>query len=462
MPADPASEPLPLDRSRLPPGPRLPYALQTVLVWQFTGPFLRWCRRRYGPTFTVRAYPATASVYITDPADLKAAFAAPPDVLHAGEANAILGPVLGRRSVLLADEDEHLRRRRLMLPFFHGDSVRRYTEVVSEIADAEVATWPEGKPIRLHERMQAITLEVILRAVIGVDDPARLAQFRVALRRVVEFAPGVLLMWVWPRLGKVGIWRRQRRWQAEAEALLSQEIASRRAAPDLGERTDILSMLIRARYDDDTGMDDEELRDQVMTMLLAGHETTATGLAWAFERLARNQDAMSAAVRAADEGDDAYLEAVVKETLRARPVIPDVARVVAKPINLAGYDLPAGVTVLPSISLVQGSGAFPDAKAFRPERFLDADPVPPYAWIPYGGGRRRCLGAAFANLEMRLVLARVLGQTELVAPTRRDEWALPQHITLVPARGARLVARRRAAAGSRREVRSSPDEATAV
>jgi cytochrome P450 family 135 len=456
MPAPPAREPMTatptknaehdrpdFDWEGLPPGPRLPYAVQTGLVWQLTGPFLRYCRRRYGPTFTLRAYPSKASVYITEPADLKAAFTADADVLHAGEANTILGPVLGKRSVLLADEDEHLRRRRLMLPLFHGDSIRGYGEVVAEIADAEIATWPAGTPFRLHKRMQAITLEVILRAVIGVDDPARLARLRVALRRIVDFAPGVLLMWVWPRLGGVGRWRRQRRWQAEAEAMLNDEIARRRTAADLEERTDILSLLIRARYDDGSAMDDDELRDQILTLLLAGHETTATGLAWAFERLARHPDVLARATRAAQEGDDSYLDAVVKETLRVRPVIPDVARLAIKPITLGGYDLPAGVTIMPCITLVQHGDAFPDAGSFRPERFLEEDSAPPYGWIPFGGGRRRCLGAAFATFEMRIVLERVLRQVELTAPSHRGEWALPHHITTVPIRGARLIVRSR-------------------
>jgi cytochrome P450 len=433
--------------TKLPPGPRLPYALQTLLVWQFPGPFLRFCRRRYGPTFTVRAYPAKASVYITRSEDIKEVFAAPPDVLHAGEANAILGPVLGQRSVLLADEDEHLQRRRLMLPFFHGESVRRYAAVVSEIADAEIASWPEDEVLKLHKRMQRITLEVIIRAVIGVEDPERLAHFRVALRRIVEFAPGVLLLWVWTALGRFGIWRRQRRWQAEAEALLSEEITARRGVPDLDERTDILSMLIRARYEDDSGMDDGELRDQLMTMLLAGHETTATGLAWAFERLARNPAVCAAALEAATDGDAAYLDAVVKETLRSRPVIPDVARVASQPFSIGGYDLPAGVTLMPSISLVHESDLYAEPAAFRPARFLDDD-TPSFGWIPFGGGRRRCLGAAFASLEMRLVIERVLAQVDLTAPSERDEWALPQHITLVPARGARLRINHRARASA--------------
>jgi cytochrome P450 family 135 len=427
----------------LPPGPRLPYWLQTLLVWGHTESFLKWCRRRYGPTFTVRAFPSNASVYLTEPDDLKAAFAADPEVLKAGEANKILGPVLGKRSVLLADGDEHLRRRRLMLPFFHGDSVRRYGDVVGEIVDDEVARWPRGEPIQLHPRMQAITLEVILRAVIGVSDPERLVVLRLALRRIVELDSGVLYMWVFPRLGAVGRWKRQLRWQAEAEALLMEEIATRRAASDLAERTDVLSLLISAEHEDGTRMDDEDLRDQLLTMLLAGHETTATGLAWALERLVRHHDSMDAAVEAAVTGDDAVLDAVVKETLRIRPVIPDVARYVAAPVEMAGHRLPAGVTVMPSIALVHWGDAYPDAAAFRPERWLAEEEPSPLAWIPFGGGRRRCLGAAFATFEMRTVLRHVLRTVRLEQVGTGNEPIKPAHITLVPKHGARVVVRER-------------------
>jgi cytochrome P450 len=422
----------------LPPGPRLPYWLQTILIWDHTERFQRWCRRRYGPTFTVRAYPSKVAIYLTAPADIKAAFGADPDVLKAGEANKILGPVLGQRSVLLSDGDEHLARRRLMLPFFHGDSVRRYGDVVGKIADDEIATWADGATVNMHERMQAVTLEVILQAVIGVRDPARLDVLRVALRRIVELGDGVLYLWVIPQLGRIGRWKRQLRWQAEAEALLMEEIATRRSASDLAERTDVLSLLIRAQHDDGTQMDDEELRDQLLTMLLAGHETTATGLAWAFERLARHPEALAATVHAAREGDDDYLDAVVKETIRVRPVIPDVARYVAEPIKLGGYALPVGVTVIPAIALVHWGEEFADAGEFRPERFIDSDPSP-FTWIPFGGGRRRCLGAAFASFEMRTVLQRVLTQVHVTAPDPRDEAIKPSHITLVPKHGARLT-----------------------
>ena len=426
--------------SELPPGPRLPSWLQTVMVWGHTDWFLRTCRRRYGPTFTVRAFPDGTSVWITEPDDLRATFAADPDVLRAGEANAILGPVLGSRSVLLSDGDAHLERRRLMLPFFHGDSVRRYGEVVGDIADEEIAGWPVGEPFSLHERMQAITLEVILRAVIGIESAERLDVLRVALRRIVELDSTVLYMWVFPWLGRFGRWKRQRRWQAEAEALLLDEIAARRRAPDLRERTDVLSLLISAEREDGTGMDDEELRDQLLTMLLAGHETTATGLAWTFERLARHPEAMAAAVRAAQDGDDEHLDAVVKESLRVRPVIANVARYVAEPFDLNGRTIPAGVTISPAIALVHWGDAYRDAAAFRPERWLGDEDPGALAWIPFGGGRRRCLGAAFATFEMRTVLRHVLRSVRIEAAAREDEPIKPAHITLVPKHGARVIA----------------------
>jgi cytochrome P450 len=428
-----------MSTSALPPGPRLPYWLQTLLVWGHTERFLTWCRRRYGATFTVRAFPSRIAVYVTRPEDLKATFAADPEVLRAGEANAILGPVLGRRSVLLSDGDEHLQRRRLMLPFFHGESVERYGQVVGDIVDEELARWPRGIPVELHPRMQAITLEVILRAVIGVTEPERLDVLRVAMRRIVELDVGVLYMWVFPKLGAVGRWRRQRRWQAEAESLLLEEIAARREAPDLAQRTDVLSLLIGAENEDGTRMDDEELRDQLLTMLLAGHETTATGLAWAFERLVRHPQAMERAVAAARDGGDEYLDAVVKETLRVRPVIPDVARKTAGPFTLGDRTLPAGVTVMPAIALVHWGDAYADARAFRPERWLEGDAPPSFAWLPFGGGRRRCLGAAFATFEMRTALRHVLRSVTLAACEERDEPIKPAHITLVPKRGARVV-----------------------
>src|SRR3954451_784707 len=384
----------------LPPGPKLPKALQTHLMFSRPLPFLDRCRRRYGDVFTVRVAPMGNLVYLADPAAIKEVFTGDNTLLHAGEANAVLEPVMGSSSVLLIDDEEHLRARKLMLPMFHGDAVRRYAQLVEEVAEAEVDRWREGETIELHPRMRALTFEVILRAVIGVTDPARLDAMRKALPAVSEIEDVVTLMWVWPALGRFGPWKRYNRTKAHADALLFEEIRERRAAPDLAERTDVLSLLLQARDETGEGMSDAELRDQVVTLLLAGHETTATSLAWAFERLTRTPHALARA----KEGDDAYLDAVTQETLRVKPVISDVVRKLKRPATIAGVDLPAGAIVAPAIALVQRDPRrYEDPFAFRPERSL-GEAAPPYTWIPFGGGIRRCLGAAFAQMEMRVVL----------------------------------------------------------
>ncbi|MEA2478499.1 MAG: cytochrome family [Thermoleophilaceae bacterium] len=430
----------------LPPSPKLPKILQTYLIFGQTVPFLRWARRRCGETFSVYGAPMGWLVYVSDPEVIREVFAGDPAVFRPGEGNMVLGDVLGARSVLTLDEDEHLEMRKLLLPPFHGRSVQRYEELIESIAAAEVERWPVGKSVKLHPRMQALTLEVILRAVLGVDDPARLDALRPRLRRLAHLDSVLTLMWVWKKLDRVGPWRRYRKLQAEVDDLLLDEIRRRRDAADLAERTDILSLLVAARRADGSALTDKELRDQCVTLLLAGHETTATGLAWAFERLMRSP-ATTRRLRteiAAGEGTE-YLDAVVKETLRVRPVIADVARKLARPARVAGYDLPAGVTVMPAISLVQADEHHhPGAGDFSPERWLDGGAgSPPYTWIPFGGGRRRCLGVALANLEMKTVLRTVLERVDLRAPRPADEKVRAFHITQIPARGAEAVVTRR-------------------
>jgi cytochrome P450 len=414
----------------LPPGPRLPKAVQTYFLWGHEPWVLPLMRRRYGDAFTIRAAPMGTLVYLADPADIKRVFTGDPKVFHAGEGNAVLGPVMGQRSVLLIDEDEHLVTRRRMLPPFHGEAIQRYGAVMEEVAAAEIASWPRDRDFALHPAMQRLTLDVILRTVFGVEDPARLAELRPLLRRMVDIGGVLMLMWLYPGLGRVGPWRRYRKVQAQADALLYDEIARRRADPRLDERTDVLSMLLRG----DEPMEDRDLRDQLVTLLLAGHETTATSLAWAFQLLLRNPRTLARA----REGEPEYLDAVVKETLRLRPVILDVVRQLKAPVELAGHNLPAGVSVLPAIGLVQNDPSlFPEPDAFRPERFLDAD-APGYSWIPFGGGRRRCLGAAFATFEMRTVLRAVLERVELEPVGRRLEGQRMRHITVIPAKGTRV------------------------
>jgi cytochrome P450 family 135 len=430
-------------KTSLPPGPRLPVALQTGLYWGYTDHYLRACHRRYGDAFTIRAFPAGTRVFLADPQDIKTIFTGDPEIFHAGEGNAVLEPVMGARSVLLIDGDEHIAQRRRMLPAFHGDSVKRYRDVVEAATQAEIDRWPLNRPFRLMPAMRRITLEVILRAVVGAEDPQRLTALRETLPRVADVGGTVMLLWVWPGLGRIGPWRRYRQAQARADDLLYQEIAEHRADPDLARRTDVLSLLMHQEQTDPAGPDDRNLRDQLITLLLAGHETTTSALVWTFERLLRHPlilDRLSDSIAA---GEEEYLDAVVKETLRLRPVIHDVARVLTAPAEVAGHCLPAGTVVSPSIGLVQSADAnFPDAGAFRPERFLDGQ-APPYSWIPFGGGSRRCLGAAFATFEMKTVLRTILSRAQLRPRRTRSEGTTVHHITLVPARGGavRLVNR---------------------
>jgi cytochrome P450 len=417
--------------------------VQSLALWGSIDRYLETCRRRYGPIFTIRIVPMGTLVYVTDPDEIKRIFTGDPSVFHAGEANStVLGKVLGPTSVLTLDGDEHLRQRRRMLPPFHGESVRRYGEVIEEVTREEMARWELGRPLKLFPRMQAITLEVIMRAVIGVEDEARLAQLRHLMPKLVNLNAVLLLAWVWPRLERLGPWRRFQQLQGEIDAILYDEIRRRRSDPRLGEREDILSLLIRSSADDQP-MTDEELRDQLITLLVAGHETTATGLAWAFERLLRTPGALQRLEREIAAGEDVYLDAVVKETLRVRPVLFDVARKLKQPVEVGGYTVPAGVTLMPAIGLVQRSGAsWSGPREFRPDRFLDGQPEP-YTWIPFGGGTRRCLGAAFATFEMKTVLRTLLAGVELRAERPAGEPARMRHITLVPGRGARAVPVRR-------------------
>ena len=411
--------------------------------------FISACRRRYGSVFTMRIATMGTLVYLDDPAEIKKVFAGSPSVYHAGEANSMLAGLLGDSSVLVIDDDVHRERRRQMLPAFHRDAVARQTAVMAEIAAANIATWPLATEFPVAPKMSEITLEVILRTVIGASDPDRLTALREVMPKLLNVTPWASLAIASPKLQRLGLWRSLRRNMDEADRLLYAEIADRRADPDLAKRTDALAMLVRAAGDDGGTMTDRELRDQLITLLVAGHDTTATGLSWALERLTRHPAILDKAVRAAeasaagDPAGDEFLDAVAKETLRIRPVVFDVGRIVKEPVELAGYRLPPGVMVAPGIGLVHSNSAqYPHPDRFDPDRMVGATPGPT-TWLPFGGGNRRCLGATFAMVELRVVLREVLRRVELSTTTAAGERQRVKHVILVPHRGARIRVRAR-------------------
>ncbi|WP_298177665.1 cytochrome P450 [Saccharomonospora sp.] len=427
--------------TREPPGPRLPVAVQTPLFGFLRQYWLPRLRLRYGDIVRLRVYPGRSVVLLSDVEHIRAVFAGPPSVFHAGEGNVILKPAMGEHSVLLTDEAVHLRARKLLMPAFNGASLRGYRDMITELAEAEVRRWPSGRAFSSHLRMQELTLEVILRVVFGVSRGPRLDELRHLLRRIVDLNPVDLIGWYNPKFQKIGPWRRYALTQRRVDQLLYAEIAERRRVTDLDERHDVLSRLltVSARAEDEAPLTDAELRDQLITLLLAGHETTATALAWALHELARDPVELDKAVRAADDGDDKHLEAVIKEAMRLHPVISEVARRLKRDIQIGDIRISKGHTVMPSISLVHSDSAHhPDPDRFRPERFLGSGPASG-TWFPFGGGVRRCLGAGFSLLEAVIMLRAILTHHRIAPDRPRRERTKPRNITMVPARGARLV-----------------------
>ena len=428
-------------RDQLPPGLRWPVFAQSAGLLRFRHQFVPYLHRRFGDTFTVWMIPGGRPlVLFTRPEHTKEIFAGDPEIFHAGKGNAILGPIMGEHSLLLQDGGEHKRARKLLMPAFNGAALRGYAGLVTELARAEVATWRTGSSFRSLDRMNALTLEVILRVVFGVTDESRLARLRPRVNRIVTISPAILLGWGWPALQRFGPWKAQVENQRELDRLIYAEISERRLAPDLADRSDVLSRLIRMQ-DDGDALTDAELRDQLVTLLLAGHETTATALAWALYELGRDPQQLARARSASDEGDDDWLEAVVKESMRLHPVIPMVARTLMKPATIGGIDLPAGVTVGPSIILTHHrDDNHEHPERFRPERFLEehGNRVGPAAntWIPFGGGVRRCIGAGFSLMEGVAVLREVLASYDVAAVG--DDVPKVRNITSVPRGGARI------------------------
>jgi cytochrome P450 len=379
-------------------------------------------------------------VMMSDPAEIKEIFTAPADVLHPGEGANILEPVVGKNSVILLDESAHLSQRKLMLPAFHGEKMERLSGLVAEVTEREVESWPRNTPIALHRRLQGLTLEVILRAVFGLDPGPRLEGIRTRLTEVLDI--GAKPLSLIPQLQRApfgfGPWARFDRLMTETDALIYELIEERRSAGE--ERDDVLSMLLDARHEDGSPMSDIELRDELMTLLVAGHETTASALAWAFERIARTPRVADRLAEEAASDDDSYVTATIHEALRRRPVIPNAApRLVKKPVTVGGWDYPPDILLVASAYLVHHDpDIYPDPYEFRPERFLEESPGT-YTWIPFGGGRRRCLGASFALLEMKLVLKAVFAESTVRPVSDGMETPRRRAITISPKAGGSIL-----------------------
>jgi cytochrome P450 len=446
----------------LPPGPREPALLQSLRY--AVSPYGAIERsRRYGDRFTARVVGQPPLVVFADPEAIKDIFTCESDDLRGGQSNVeLLGPILGAGSMLLLDGPGHLRERRLMLPPFHGERMQAYGRLMQEITDRVIDGWPVGRPFRFRDQMQTITLEVILRAVFGVDEGPALGHLRDHILRLLGlfdsvagasfFIPAFRLA-----LGGWSPWGRFVHGRRAFGALIRAEIARRRAEGTAG-RADVLSLLLEARDEDGAPMTEDALVDEMFTILGAGHETTASGLAWTLYHVLGRPDVVErlrAELRAvAEDGPIApaqvgrleYLDAVLKESARLTPVATNVNRRLAAPMRIGGIDLPAGVSVSASIYLVHHrADLWRDPERFDPDRFLSARPTP-YTFFPFGGGLRRCLGAAFATYEMKVVLAQILARTELrIAPGYRMRPVL-RAITVSPSRGMPVVLDERRAA----------------
>ncbi|MFO0578921.1 MAG: cytochrome P450 [Polyangia bacterium] len=449
----------------LPPGPSSHALVQT---WQWIRSpyaFLEDCAARFGETFQMTLSGFGTAVVVSNPDDIKEVFAASPDVLLGGKSNAVLRPFVGSNSLLILDGSEHQRQRKLLMPSFHGERMQAYGQTMLDLADAAIDAWPLQQTLRLHPEFQAITLRVILRTILGVAEGDRLQRLYEEVRNGVEVASNPLLLFPFAQrdLGAWSPWGKFKRMSNTVDEMLRQEIDERRQRGGAEKRTDILSMLLQARDESGEPMTFQELRDELVTMVVAGHETTATALGWTICALAEDPELwarLRQEIATAVEGDRLVpervarlelLDATVREGLRLWPVAPMTGRVVQKPLSIGGYDIPAGWVVAPAVYLAhRRPAAFPEPARFRPERFLHTKHSPG-EWLPFGGGNRRCIGAAFATYEMKMVLAAMVARTAL----RLEPGYVPRPhrrgVTLAPAKGVpvRLHERRDRSAISR-------------
>jgi cytochrome P450 family 135 len=429
------------EAGRLPPGPSMPGAVQT-LEWMYRPiPFMERCREKYGPIFSMRLGPGAPVVMVGEPSLAKQVIAGDPSLFRAGDTNGVFRPVVGSNSILLLDGEKHMRDRRIMLPAFGASHGRQFAEQVREIADRRVSAWRPGQKLRIQDEMEAISFESIMRVVFGETSGPRQETLRELIPEMMDRCDSALTLIPWFRrkVGGLTPYARLMRVVEKVDEALYEAIAERRADPLTQVRDDALALLVRAGHEDGSELTDAEVRDELLTLIMAGYETTTSGLAWAFERLLRSAAALNQLTSELARGEDGYLDAVVKEILRSRPVVPVVARRLRDPAPLARFMLPAGTILMVSIYLAHHDPiTYPEPDAFRPERFAHGVPDDA-AWIPFGGGVRRCLGASFAQLEMKIVLKEVLSRVRLHAVGEAPEQTKRKRFTFAPAEGATAI-----------------------
>jgi cytochrome P450 family 135 len=429
----------------LPPGPRLPSALQTLYWTSRPLAFMRSCRRRFGDVFTLRIRHTGTWVLLSDPADVKQVFTAQADTLGVGEANTLLGPVLGQSSVMLLEEPAHMAHRKRMLPPFHGRQMLDYGEVVTEVTREEIARWPVGEPFALWPRMQAITLEVIMRATFGSTDAPQIRHLRELMRELTEWMNSPRRLATLAAFGPRWLVGNSsfRAVMDPVEAAVLEEVRRRRAAGEQQGQRDIYGIIETAHAAEGQPLTEQEMQDELMTLILDG--PTSSSLAWSFERLMRNPEKLERLREELATGQEAYLDAVVRETLRLRPAVPVVVRRLLTPMQLGGHTVPAGATVAPCIYLMHHrEDIYPEPDSFLPERFLER-PAGTYTWIPFGGGVRRCAAASFALLEMKRVIQTVLQEVDLRPVRAQPEKVVRSSIAYAPEHWATATISRRTA-----------------
>ncbi len=432
----------PTSAARLPPGPRIPKLLQGIAFGFFRRPFVHRVARRYGDVFTLHVPIYGPILVVANPQLAKQVFTTSPDVL--GNIQPNLSRLLGPGSVFALDRDEHRQRRRLLAPPFHGKSIKNYETIIEEETLREIANWPEGTPLATLPSTMRITLNAILRAVFGAEG-TELDELRRILPPWVTLGSRLAPLPKPSRTyGRYSPWGRLAEWRARYDAIIDKLIDDERGDPYLEDRTDVLAMMLRSTYEDGSAMSREDIGDELLTLLAAGHETTASALAWTFERISRHPEVLAGLAAEADTDDNELRQATILESQRSRTVIDAIGRHVYAPVyELGEWSIPRGHTIIVSISRLHGDpGLFPEPERFDPQRFVGTKP-PSFAWIPFGGGARRCVGAVFANMEMDVVLRTVLRHFTIETTTAPAEKLHARGVAFTPKDGGKIVVHRR-------------------